>query len=155
MRARREALVEECCTSDSNRGSLSPSFFTVFCFFLFVCFFVFLFFFSHLKLLLLSQPVNNLPIFPGSAQTHSPMKSSWIYLSFCWVPKALFTPLVKDPSYPTPSFIHMQTAFLSSWGIRSVHQALCWIILLIISKPHNKLYRKYWPHFTDEETEIK
>ena len=140
MRARREALVEECCTSDSNRGR--PCLFSQF-------------FFFHLKLPLLSRPVNILPIFPGSAQTHCPMKPSWIYLSSCWVPKALFTPLVKDPSYPTPSFIHMQTAFLSSWGIRSVHQALCWIILLIISKPHNKLYRKYWPHFTDEETEIK
>ena len=143
MRARREALVEECCTSDSNRGSLSPSFFTGF------------FFFFHLKLPLLSCPVNILPIFPGSAQTHCPMKPSWIYLSSCWVPKALFTPLVKDPSYPAPSFIHMQTAFLSSWGLRSVHQALCWTIILIISKPHNKLHRKYWSHFTDEETEIK
>ena len=141
MRARCEALVEECYTLDSNRGSLSPSFFTVF--------------FFHLKLPLLSWPVNILTIFPGSAQTHSPMKRSWISLSSYWVPKAVFTSLVKDPSCPAPSFIHMQTAFLSSWGIRSVHQALCWIILLIISKPHNKLHRKYWPHFTDEETEIK
>ena len=107
MRARREALVEECCTSDSNRGSLSPSFFTGF------------FFFFHLKLPLLSCPVNILPIFPGSAQTHCPMKPSWIYLSSCWVPKAVFISVVKDPSYPAPSFIHMQTAFLSSWGSRA------------------------------------
>ena len=62
---------------------------------------------------------------------------------------------MKDLSYPAPSFIHMQTAFLSSWGIRSVHQALGWAIILIITKPHNKLHRKYWPHFTDEETETK
>ena len=112
-------------------------------------------YFFHLKLPLLSRPVNILSIFPGSLQTHSPMKPSWISLSSCWVPKALFTSLVKDPSYSAPSFIHIQTTFLSSWGIRSVHQALCWTLILIISKPHNKLHSKYWPHFTDEETEIK
>ena len=112
-------------------------------------------YFFHLKLPLLSRPVNILSIFPGSLQTHSPMKPSWISLSSCWVPKALFTSLVKDPSYSAPSFIHIQTTFLSSWGIRSVHQALCWTLILTISKPHNKLHSKYWPHFTDEETEIK
>ena len=44
---------------------------------------------------LLSQPVNIPPIFPGSAQTHSPMKPSWSYLSSCWVPKALFTTFIS------------------------------------------------------------
>ena len=47
--------------------------------------------------------------------------------------------LIKDPSYSTPSFVHMHTASLSSWRVRSVHEALCWTLTLIISNPYNKL----------------
>ena len=97
--------------------------------------------FFHLESLLLSQSINIPPIFPGSAQTHSSMKPSWTHLSSCWVPKALFTSLISHerPSYSAPSFVHMYMASLRSWGVRSVHQALCWTLMLIISNPHNKL----------------
>ena len=61
--------------------------------------------------------------------------------------------LVKDPSYSAPSFVHMHMASHSSWGVRSVYQALFWNLMLIISNPHSKLHSKCWPHFTDEETE--
>ena len=63
--------------------------------------------------------------------------------------------LLKDPSYYAPSFVYVHTASLSSWGVRSVHQALCWTLTLIISNSHNELHSKYWPHFTDEEIETK
>ena len=46
----------------------------------------------YVELPLLSQPINIPPIFPGSAQTHSPMKPSWTHLSSCWV---LFTSLIS------------------------------------------------------------
>ena len=44
-------------------------------------------------------------------------------------------------------------ASLSSCRVRSVHEALCWTLMLIISNPHSKIHSKYWPHFTDKETE--
>ena len=47
--------------------------------------------------------------------------------------------LLKDPSYSAPSFVYVHAASLSSWGVRSVHQALGWTLMLIISNPHNKL----------------
>ena len=55
--------------------------------------------------------------------------------------------------FSTPSFVHMHTASHSSWGVSSIHQALCWTLMLIISNPHSNLHSKYWPHFTGEETE--
>ena len=66
---------------------------------------------------------------------HPGLISTW------WVPKALFTSLIshEGPSYSVPSFVHVYMASLSSWGVRSVHQALCWTLTLIISNPHNKL----------------
>ena len=49
----------------------------------------------------------------------------------------------------------MHIASLSSWWVRSVNQALCCTLILIISNLCNKLHGKYWPHFPDEETETK
>ena len=79
------------------------------------------------------------------------------FISSCWVPEAPFTTLIshEGPSYSASSFVHVHTASLSSWGVRSVHQALFWNEMLIISNPHSEMPSKYWPHFTDEETEIK
>ena len=93
--------------------------------------------------------------FLGSPQTHSPMKPSCTHLSSCWVPKALILISHEGPSYSAPSFVHMHMASVSSWGVRSVYQALCWAMMLIISNPHSKLHSKCWPHFTDEETETE
>ena len=59
----------------------------------------------------------------------------------------------EGPSYSAPSFVHVHMASLSSCGVRSVHEALCWTLMLIISNPHSKMHSKYWPHFTDEETD--
>ena len=49
----------------------------------------------------------------------------------------------------------MHITSLSSWWVRSVHQALCWALILITFNLCNKLPGKYWPHFPDEETETK
>ena len=78
------------------------------------------------------------------SQYHPKYTLAWNHpglISTCWVPKALFTSLISHerPSYSAPSFVHMYMAFLRSWEVRSVHQALCWTLMLIISNPHNKL----------------
>ena len=59
----------------------------------------------------------------------------------------------EGPSYSAPSFVHVHMASLSFCGVRSVHEALCWTLMLIISNPHSKMHSKYWPHFTTKETE--
>ena len=94
------------------------------------------------------------------SQAHPKYPLPWNHnglIPTCWVPEALFTSFIshEGPSYSAPSFVHVHTASLSSWGVRSVHQTLCWILMLIISNPHSKMRSKYWPHFTDEETETK
>ena len=135
------ALAEEGWILESNNGTPHLPLLLVF----------------RLELPLLSRPVNILPILPGSAQTHSPRKPSWTHS----LPAGFLRPslhlsfLLKDPSYYAPSFVYVHTASLSSWGVRSVHQALCWTLTLIISNSHNELHSKYWPHFTDEEIETK
>ena len=91
--------------------------------------------------------------FLASPKTHSPMKPSCTHLSSCWVPKALISH--EGPSYSAPLFVHVHMASLSSCRVRSVHEALCWTLMLIISNPHSKMHSKYWPHFTDEETETE
>ena len=62
-------------------------------------------------------------------------------ISTCRVPKALLTSLISHEGPPNsdPSFVHVHMGSLSSWGVRSVHQTLCWTLTLIISNPHNKL----------------
>ena len=79
-----------------------------------------------------------------SFQAHPKHTLPWNHpglISTWWVPKALFTSLIshEGPSFSVPSFVHMYMASLSSWGVRSVHQALCWTLTLITSNPHNKL----------------
>ena len=92
--------------------------------------------------------------FLASPKTHSPMKPSWTH-PYLLGSQALFTSLIshEGPSYSAPSFVHVHMASLSSCGVRSVHEALCWTLMLIISNPHSKMHSKYWPHFTDKETE--
>ena len=93
-----------------------------------------------------------LPIFPGSSQAHSPMEPSWTRLSSCWV---LFTSLIshEGPVLFCSIICTHAHGFSQLLGVRSVHQALFWNLMLIISNPHSKLQSKCWPHFTDEETE--
>ena len=117
----------------------------------------------HLELPLLSWSVNILPILPGSVHPSrlSPHTLSHGTILDSSLPSGFLRPclhlsfLLKDPSYYAPSFVYVHTASLSSWGVRSVHQALCWTLTLIISNSHNELHSKYWPHFTDEEIETK
>ena len=95
--------------------------------------------FFHVELPLLSWPVGILPILPGSAQTHCPMKPSCIHLSSYWVPKALFISLISQegPVLFCSNICTCAHASLNSWGVRTVHQALCWTLTLIISNPHS------------------
>ena len=110
--------------------------------------------FFHVESPLLSQPINILPIFPGPSQVYSHMKPSWTH-PYLLGSQALFTSLIshEGPSYSAPSFVHVHMASLSFCGVRSVHEALCWTLMLIIANPHSKIHSKYWPHFTDEETD--
>ena len=147
MLATHEALAEEGWSPESNnkRTCLSSPFFFL------------------LEFPLLSQPVNILPILPGSVHPSrlSPHTLSHGTILDSSLPSGFLRPclhlsfLLKDPSYYAPSFVYVHTASLSSWGVRSVHQALCWTLTLIISNSHNELHSKYWPHFTDEEIETK
>ena len=123
MWAGHEALAEEGWTLESN--SRSPPSFTAFLPFV------------------IALPITAchiLPIFPGSAQTQSPMKPSWTHLSSCWFCLHLSS-LMKDLSYSAPSFVHVHMASHSSLRVRSVHQALFWNLMLMISNPHSNLQR--------------
>ena len=91
-----------------------------------------------------------------SFQAHHKHTLPWNHPELIFLPAGFclhLSFLVKDPSYSVPSFVHVHTPSHSSWGVRSVHQALFWNLMLIISNPHSKLHSQCWPHFTDEETE--
>ena len=93
-----------------------------------------------------------------SFQAHPKHTLPWNHPGLIFLPAGFclhLSFLVKDPSYSAPSFVHVHTPSHSSWGVRSVPQALFWNEMLIISNPHSEMPSKYWPHFTDEETEIK
>ena len=108
--------------------------------------------FFLVELPLLSWPVISCPSF----QAHPKHILPWNHPGLVSLPAGFclhLSFLVKDPSYSAPSFVHVHTASHSSWGVRSVYQALFWNLMLIISNPHSKLHSKCWPHFTDEETE--
>ena len=124
MWARREALAEEGWTRESSSRSPAflPSFSSMW---------------NH-------SSSHSLSISCPFSQAQPKYTLVWNHLGFistCWVPKALFTSLISHerPSYSASSFVHVYMASLRSWGVRSVHQALCWTLTLIISNPHNKL----------------
>ena len=122
MWARREALAEEGWTRESS--SRSPAFLHSFSS-LWNC--------ASSHGLLASCP---------SFQAHPKHTLPWNHPGLVSLPAGFclhLSFLIKDLSYSAPSFVHVHTASHSSWGVRSVHQALCWILMLIISNPHNKL----------------
>ena len=119
-----EALAEEGWTLESS--SRSPASFTAFL----PC--------GIAPPLTACQYPAHFPMLSLSTLSHETILDSFLPAGFLRLCSHLSS-LIKDPSYSTPSFVHMHTASLSSWRVRSVHEALCWTLTLIISNPYNKL----------------
>ena len=96
----------------------------------------------------LSYPAHLSRLIPSTLSHGTILDSSLFLLGSVYISHLLWRTI-----FSTPSFVHMHTASHSSWGVSSIHQALCWTLMLIISNPHSNLHSKYWPHFTGEETE--
>ena len=132
-----EALAEEGWTLESN--SRSPAFFTAFL----PC--------GIAPPLMACQHPAHLSRLSPNTLSHGTILDLSLFLL------VLFTSLIsrEGPVLFCSIICTHAHSFSQLLRVRSVHQALCWTLTMIISNPHNKLHRKYWSHFTDEVIETK